>query len=144
LIDTRRKAVLGVEQWAEIRPLKLVYGLSQPEIHRRTGVHRDTIRRALASAEPPRYGSRPPRSSKLDRFVPEIERVPADEPRLSGVRVREEIAHPGYEGGKTIVAAAIVPRNAPVLLASLKVAMALCTGNTLVLKAAEDTPLGVL
>ena len=30
------------------------------------------------------------------------------------------------------------------LLASLKVAMALCTGNTLVLKAAEDAPLGVL
>ena len=42
------------------------------------------------------------------------------------------------------VVAAIVPWNAPVLLASLKIAMALCTGNTLVLKAAEDTPLGVL
>jgi phenylacetaldehyde dehydrogenase len=42
------------------------------------------------------------------------------------------------------VVAAIVPWNAPVLLASLKVAMALCTGNTLVLKAAEDAPLGVL
>ena len=42
------------------------------------------------------------------------------------------------------VVAAIVPWNAPVMLASLKVAMALCTGNTLVLKAAEDAPLGVL
>ena len=42
------------------------------------------------------------------------------------------------------VVAAIVPWNAPVLLASLKVAMALSTGNTLVLKAAEDAPLGVL
>jgi phenylacetaldehyde dehydrogenase len=42
------------------------------------------------------------------------------------------------------VVAAIVPWNAPVLLASLKIAMALCTGNTLVLKAAEDAPLGVL
>ncbi|HET6548389.1 MAG TPA: aldehyde dehydrogenase family protein [Solirubrobacter sp.] len=42
------------------------------------------------------------------------------------------------------VVAAIVPWNAPVLLAALKVAMALCTGNTLVLKAAEDAPLGVL
>jgi betaine-aldehyde dehydrogenase len=42
------------------------------------------------------------------------------------------------------VVAAIVPWNAPVLLASLKVAMALCTGNTLVLKPAEDAPLGVL
>src|SRR5829696_3356547 len=42
------------------------------------------------------------------------------------------------------VVAAIVPWNAPVLLASLKIAMALCTGNTVVLKAAEDAPLGVL
>jgi betaine-aldehyde dehydrogenase len=42
------------------------------------------------------------------------------------------------------VVAAIVPWNAPVLLASLKVAMALSMGNTLVLKAAEDAPLGVL
>lgn len=42
------------------------------------------------------------------------------------------------------VVAGVVPWNAPVLLASLKVAMALCTGNTLVLKAAEDAPLGVL
>ena len=42
------------------------------------------------------------------------------------------------------VVAGIVPWNAPVLLASLKIAMALCTGNTLVLKAAEDAPLGVL
>jgi betaine-aldehyde dehydrogenase len=42
------------------------------------------------------------------------------------------------------VVAAIVPWNAPVMLAALKVAMALSTGNTLVLKAAEDAPLGVL
>jgi betaine-aldehyde dehydrogenase len=42
------------------------------------------------------------------------------------------------------VVAAVVPWNAPVMLAALKVAMALCTGNTLVLKAAEDAPLGVL
>jgi betaine-aldehyde dehydrogenase len=42
------------------------------------------------------------------------------------------------------VVAGIIPWNAPVLLGSLKIAMALCTGNTLVLKAAEDAPLGVL
>lgn len=42
------------------------------------------------------------------------------------------------------VVGAIVPWNAPVLLASLKIAPALCAGNTMVLKAAEDAPLGVL
>ena len=33
---------------------------------------------------------------------------------------------------------AIIPWNAPVLLAALKIGPALCAGNTLVLKAAED------
>ena len=42
------------------------------------------------------------------------------------------------------VVGAIIPWNAPVLLGCLKIAPALCAGNTLVLKAAEDAPLGVL
>ena len=42
------------------------------------------------------------------------------------------------------VVGAIIPWNSPILLASLKIAMSLITGNTLVLKAAEDAPLGVL
>ena len=42
------------------------------------------------------------------------------------------------------VVGAIVPWNAPAQLASLKIAPALCAGNTVVLKAAEDAPLAVL
>jgi acyl-CoA reductase-like NAD-dependent aldehyde dehydrogenase len=42
------------------------------------------------------------------------------------------------------VVGAIIPWNAPVLLGALKIAPALCAGNTIVLKAAEDAPLGVL
>jgi acyl-CoA reductase-like NAD-dependent aldehyde dehydrogenase len=42
------------------------------------------------------------------------------------------------------VVGAIIPWNAPVLLGALKIAPALCAGNTLVLKAAEDAPLSVL
>jgi transposase len=99
----RGKALLGVEQWAEIRRMRHVEGLSQREIHRRTGVHRDTIRRALASPEPPSYGPRPRRASKLDPYLVEIERLLAGEPSLSGVRIREEIEQLGYRGGKTIL-----------------------------------------
>jgi transcriptional regulator with XRE-family HTH domain len=95
--------LLGVEQWAEIRRMRHVEGLSQREIHRRTGIHRDTIRRALASSVPPSYGPRPPRASKLDPFVGTIEELLADEPTLSGVRVREELERLGYRGGKTIL-----------------------------------------
>ena len=42
------------------------------------------------------------------------------------------------------VVGAIIPWNAPVLLGALKIAPALCAGNTLVLKTAEDAPLGAL
>jgi transposase len=93
--------LLDVEQWAQIRRMKHVEGLSQREIHRRTGIHRDTIRRALAQPKPPAYGPRPRRPSKLDPFLATIEELLADEPTLSGVRIREEITELGYEGGKT-------------------------------------------
>jgi transposase len=95
--------LLGVEQWAEIRRMKHVERLSQREIHRRTGIHRDTIRKALASPAPPSYGPRPPRASKLDPFLETIEELLDDEPTLSGVRVREELEKLGYDGGKTIL-----------------------------------------
>jgi transposase len=50
--------VIRVEQWAEIRRMHFIKGLSIKEIHRRTGLHRQTIRRALRSSEPPRYRRR--------------------------------------------------------------------------------------
>jgi transposase len=103
LIETRGRALLGVELWAEIRRLRHVERLSQREIHRRTGVHRDTIRKALASPTPPSYGPRPPRPSKLDPFLGTVVGLLADEPTLSGVRIREELERLGYVGGKTIL-----------------------------------------
>lgn len=42
------------------------------------------------------------------------------------------------------VVGAIIPWNAPAVLASVKIAPALCAGNTMVLKTAEDAPLTVL
>ena len=94
---------MGVEQWAEIRRLAHVEGLSQREIRRRTGAGRDTIRKAVAAAEPPSYGPRPGRPSKLDPYRAEIERLLDDEPTLSGVRIREEITELGYDGGKSVL-----------------------------------------
>jgi transposase len=83
--------------------MRHVERLSQREIHRRTGVHRDTIRKALASPTPPSYGPRSKRPSKLDPFLGTIEELLADEPTLSGVRIREELERLGYVGGKTIL-----------------------------------------
>jgi transposase len=94
--------LLDVEQWAQIRRMNHVEGLRQREIHRRTGIHRDTIRRAPAQAKPTSDGPRPRRPSMLDPFVASIEELLGDEPRLSGVRIRDEITALGYEGSKTI------------------------------------------
>jgi transposase len=95
--------VIGVEQWAEIRRMHLVDGVSIREIGRRTGLHRETIRRALASERPPAYRRRKEKSSKLDPFKEEIERLLRADHRLPGTRVRELIAELGYDGGRTIL-----------------------------------------
>jgi transposase len=94
--------VIGVEQWAEVRRLFFVRGLSQREIRRRTGLHRDTIRNAINSERPPKY-ERAPSGSKLDPFKEEIYRLLKADPTLPGQRVRELIAPLGFDGGKTIV-----------------------------------------
>jgi transposase len=94
--------VVDVEQWAEVRRLFFVRGLSQREIHRRTGLHRDTIRNAINRETPPKY-ERAPAGSKLDPFKAEIHRLLRANPKLPGQRVRELITPLGFDGGKTIV-----------------------------------------
>jgi transposase len=91
-----------VEQWAEIRRMYFVAGLSIKEIVRRTDRDRNTVRKALRSSEPPRY-RRAPRPSKLDPVKPEIHWLLRDEPSLPGKRIRELLQEQGYGGGKTIV-----------------------------------------
>jgi betaine-aldehyde dehydrogenase len=55
-------------------------------------------------------------------------------PDLLSYTLREPL---GVVGG-------IIPWNSPVMLGAVKIAMALATGNTVVLKAAEDAPLAML
>jgi hypothetical protein len=93
--------VIGVEQWAEIRRLYFVEKRSKRTIHRLTGVHRDTITRAIETDVPPKY-ERAPAGSKLDPFKDWIcEQLRADA-SIQSLRLREMAAELGYEGGKTI------------------------------------------
>ncbi len=94
--------MVGVEQWAEIRRLHFVKGLSQREIGRRTGLHRDTIRKAINSTVAPGY-RRAPAGSKLDPFKDEIHRLLRDDAKLTGVRVRELLEPLGCSASKTVV-----------------------------------------
>jgi len=93
--------VVGVEQWAEVRRMHRVDGLSGREISRRTGLHRDTVARLLAAAAPPRYERRPA-GSKLDPFKDWICEQLAGDPRFQSQGLREMAAEIGYEGGKSI------------------------------------------
>ena len=93
--------MVGVEQWAEIRRMYRVERLSIREISKRMGLHRKTVRRALAADTPPKY-VRAPAGSKLDPFKGWIcEQLSAD-PSIQSLRLREMAAELGYDGGKTI------------------------------------------
>ena len=59
--------MVGVEQWAEVRRMKRVEGLSARKISERTGLARDTVAKLLAAERPPQY-SRVPAGSILDPF----------------------------------------------------------------------------
>ncbi|HEV3076507.1 MAG TPA: IS21 family transposase [Thermoanaerobaculia bacterium] len=93
--------MIGVEQWAEIRRLYLVEKRSKRAIHRLTGLHRDTITRALAAEAPPRY-ARPSAASKLDPYREWICEQLRSEPTIQSQRLRELASELGYTGGKSI------------------------------------------
>jgi hypothetical protein len=96
--------VVAVQEWAEIRAMRAVERLSIKEIARRTGHSRNTIRSALRSCEPPGYGPRRPRPSKLDPFRAQIlELLRSSEGRVPSQVIRERITEAGYLGGKTIL-----------------------------------------
>ena len=94
--------MVNVEQWAEVRRMRFVEGLAIREIRRRTGLHRETIRRALSSPTPPGY-SRPGRGSKLDRFKGRVHELLREDPEIESQRIREILCESGFDGGKTIV-----------------------------------------
>jgi hypothetical protein len=93
--------VIGVERWAEIRRLYFVEKRSKRAIHRLTGVHRDTITRALLSDQPSRY-ERPSSGSKLDPFKDWICDRLREDPGIQSLRLREMATELGYQGGKSI------------------------------------------
>jgi transposase len=95
--------VVSVEQWAEIRRMHRVERLSIREVARRSGLHRATVRRALAGDAPPRYQPRPKAPSKLDPHREQITRLLRDVEGINNTRIRELIAEAGYTGSKTIL-----------------------------------------
>lgn len=84
----------GCSAWSSGRRSGSLRGLRvsrSPEISRRTGLHRKTIRTALAAAEPPKY-SRLAAGSVLDPFRNWICDQHAIDPRIQSQRLGERPA----------------------------------------------------
>jgi transposase len=90
--------VLNVEDWAEIRRLHRAEGLSIKAIVRRLKVSRNTVRKALASHEPPKY-QRSAAGSIVDVVEPQIRALLAEFPDMPATVLMERV---GWTRGKTV------------------------------------------
>lgn len=96
---------MKVAQWAEIRRLSQVEGLSQTKIAKRLRCCRRTVKAALGLDRPPDETKRARRGSRLDPYKAKIDALVAKYPELTAVRILEEIRKgpDGYRGGITVL-----------------------------------------
>jgi len=79
-----------MEDWAEIRRLHRAEGMPIKAIVRKLGVGRNTVRRALAAQEPPRY-QRPVKGSIVDAVEPQIRALLREWPTMPATVIAERI-----------------------------------------------------
>lgn len=96
---------MRVAQWAEIRRLSEIEGLSRAQIARRLHCCHKTVKAALAQDRTPDETRRARRGSQLDPYKPKIDALVAKYPELSAVRILEEIRRgpDGYTGQLTVL-----------------------------------------
>ena len=79
-------------------------GMTVSAIARRTGLHRSTVAKYVARGiEPPAYGPRSPRPTKLTPFERCLRERIAAVPELTGSRLHREVRELGYAGGYTVL-----------------------------------------
>jgi transposase len=91
--------VLSVEDWAEIRRLHRAERMPIKQVARVMGVSKNTVKRALAADEPPRYW-RPPCGSVVDQVEPRIRELLAAWPSMPATVIAERI---GWTRGLTVL-----------------------------------------
>lgn len=79
-----------MEDWAEIRRLHRAEGMPIKVIARRLGISRNTVRRALAAAEPPQY-RRATKGSIVDEVEPQIRALLTDWPTMPATVIAERV-----------------------------------------------------
>jgi hypothetical protein len=92
----------NAEEWAEIRRLHWVEGLSKRGVSGRFGLTREKLARALHPKAPPSY-RRMAMPSKSDPFKVRIGKLLGKYPRLSAVRVPVTLGQEGLSRGMTIL-----------------------------------------
>lgn len=85
--------MITVEDWAEIRRLHKSENVPIKDICRRMGIARNTVRRALASEEPPRY-ERPRKGSVVDAYEVEIRKLLQVWPKMPATVIAERLDFP--------------------------------------------------
>ena len=79
-------------------------GLGVSAIAQRTGLDRKTVRKYIAAGlEPPCYGPRQPRPTKVAPYHAYLRERVAAYPELTAVRLHRELGDLGYRGGQTAV-----------------------------------------
>ncbi|MEO3931153.1 IS21 family transposase [Micromonosporaceae bacterium B7E4] len=91
--------MLSVEDWAEIRRLHRAEQMPIKAIARRLGISKNTVRRALAASEPPKY-VRKPAGSVVDGVEPQIRALLASTPGMPATVIAERI---GWTRGLTVL-----------------------------------------
>jgi transposase len=92
--------VLSVEDWAEIRRLYRGEGMPIKQVARVMGCSKNTVKRALAGAGPPRYERRVGGGSMVDAVEPRIRELLAAWPTMPATVIAERI---GWTRGLTVL-----------------------------------------
>jgi transposase len=91
--------VLSVEDWAEIRRLHRAERMPIKQVARVMGVSKNTVKRALAADDPPRY-RRAPQGSIVDAAEPRIRELLQAWPTMPATVIAERI---GWTRGLTVL-----------------------------------------
>jgi transposase len=92
----------SVHDWAEVRRLHDVEGMSKAAIAAKLSMSRNTVARLVALAEPPRY-ERVPAGSQLDSFKEQVAAMLAEDPKVPATVITERLRRCGFAGSVTIV-----------------------------------------
>ncbi|MFZ5647694.1 MAG: helix-turn-helix domain-containing protein [Bacillota bacterium] len=91
--------MLSTEEWTTIRDLyKRGYG--KKTIALMLGVSRNTVRRVLASKEPPKYVRKKQKEKKLDPYKEKIQYMYFEQKKI-GIKIYNELISRGYTGSLT-------------------------------------------